>query len=116
MLGQQPQIFFCRTKPVKMAPSISTAQLTEKLKASLPDIDLNEDEQDLNSFSILVPKALSKLVQEQAEDLVLASLTTGYIAEWAKQGTFHILSKINIFDRAQFILLENHVKSFWPIR
>ena len=90
---------------------ISAAQLSDQLKASLPDIDLNEDEQDLNSFSTLVPKALNKVVQEQAEDLVLASLTTGYIAEWAKQGTFHNLSKIKIIDRARFQLLENHVKS-----
>lgn len=62
------------------------SKLQDQLKSTLPDSNVEPQDQDLHNFSTLVPKALSKIVQERAKDLVLVSSTTGYIAEWAKQG------------------------------
>lgn len=61
--------------------------LIDQFQHSLPDPNLDPEEQDLSLFTELVPKSLNKIVQERAKDLALACTAAGYIAEWAKEGT-----------------------------
>ena len=61
--------------------------LIDQFQHSLPDPNLDPEEQDFSIFTELVPQSLNKLVQERAKDLALACTAAGYIAEWAKEGT-----------------------------